>query len=438
MERVVIEPLRDNWDGVKVAIENDLSSVTPDSSAEDQTKARQKAVAQVEAFLADLRGLRVLDPACGTGNFLYVSMELIKKLEGEIQTFLQSLGGQPQLLEVSPENFLGLELNPRAASVASLVLWIGYLQIYARGHTRPAPPEPVLKAFKNIRQMDAVLGYKKTETNPQATRWDGETRITDPTTGRKVPDPDARVPDVNYLSTFMPPWPIVDFIVGNPPFIGAGPMRETLGDGYVKALRKLYKISKHHPGVPDSADFVMYWWFRAAQQMDARTLRRFGFVTTNSIKQTFNRRVIEAALNEHPVSMLYAVPDHPWVDEADGAAVRIAMTVVGRGVREGVIDRVVKETPGENGEYEIETEGQAGWIHADLTVGADITAAVELEANRELSNRGVQLSGKGFIVTPEEAAALGLGRVADLEKQIRQYRHGRDLNQISRGVMVID
>lgn len=438
VERVVIEPLRDDWDGVKVAIEKDLSEVTAESSAEDQSKARQKAVAQVEAFLADLRGLRVLDPACGTGNFLYVSMELIKKLEGEIGIYLEGLGGQTPLLEVSPENFLGLELNPRAASVASLVLWIGYLQIYARGHTRPAPPEPVLRAFKNIRQMDAVLGYKKTEVNPQATRWDGKKRIEDPTTGRMVPDPDARVPDVNYLSTFMPPWPIADFIVGNPPFIGAGPMRETLGDGYVKALRKLYKISKHHPGVPDSADFVMYWWFRAAQHMSTRTLRRFGFVTTNSIKQTFNRRVIEAALNEYPVSLRYAVPDHPWVDEADGAAVRIAMTVVGRGVREGVIERVVKETAGESGEYEIETEAVTGLIHPDLTAGADITAAVELEANANISSRGVALHGAGFIVTPEIAATLGLGRIPGLEKHIRQYRNGRDLTQTSRGVMVID
>ncbi|CAM3813229.1 Class I SAM-dependent DNA methyltransferase [Deinococcus saxicola] len=451
--QVVIEPLRQDWGGVLVAVEKDLSEITPESSAEDQSKARQKAVAQVEAFLADLRELRVLDPACGTGNFLYVSMELIKSLEAEVLDYLTGLGGQTPLLEVSPENFLGLELNPRAASVASLVLWIGYLQIYARGkHVRPAPPEPVLKAFKNIRQTDAVLKYRKTETNPQASRWDGESRIKDPTSGRMVPDPEARVQDVTYPSPSAPSWPIADFIVGNPPFIGAGPMRETLGDGYVKALRTVYKIGKHHPGVPDSADFVMYWWFKAAQLMDASTLRRFGFVTTNSIKQTFNRRVIEAALDSRtrPLSLLYAVPDHPWVDEADGAAVRIAMTVVGRGVREGVIERVTKETAGENGEYVVETKEETGLIHPDLTVGADVGAAVELKANAGISNRGVQLFGAGFIVPPisipdprtklkeTDAADLGLGRIPGLEKYIRQYRNGRDLNQTSRGVMVID
>ncbi|WP_156039270.1 class I SAM-dependent DNA methyltransferase [Deinococcus marmoris] len=448
----MIEPLRQDWGGVLVAVEKDLSEVTAESSAEKQGKARQKAVAQVEAFLADLRGLRVLDPACGTGNFLYVSMELIKGLEAEVLDYLTGLGGQAPLLEVSPENFLGLELNPRAASVASLVLWIGYLQIYARGkHARPAPPEPVLKAFKNIRQTDAVLKYRKTEVNPEATRWDGVSRVKNQT-GQMVPDPDARVPDVQYLSPTAPSWPIADFIVGNPPFIGAGPMRETLGDGYVKALRTVYKIGKHHPGVPDSADFVMYWWFKAAQLMDASTLRRFGFVTTNSIKQTFNRRVIEAALDSptRPLSLLYAVPDHPWVDEADGAAVRIAMTVVGRGVREGVIERVVKETAGENGEYEVEMEEGRGLIHPDLTVGADVTAAGALEAMRDLSNPGVKLHGNGFIVPRQskpdpktglrgtDAADLGLGRIPGLEKHIRQYRNGRDLNQTSRGVMVID
>uniref|UniRef100_UPI003450DAA0 type IIL restriction-modification enzyme MmeI n=1 Tax=Deinococcus sp. TaxID=47478 RepID=UPI003450DAA0 len=215
-------------------------------------------------------------------------------------------------------------------------------------------------------------------------------------------------------------------------------LQDTLGEGYTRALRGTYKISKHHAGVPDSADFVMYWWFKAAQLMSLRSLRRFGFVTTNSIKQTFNRRVIEEVLSGGKLSLLYAVPDHPWVDEQGGAAVRIAMTVVGRGQREGVIERVVSEQSGENGEYSVVTVEETGRINADLTVGADTTGAVELEANADISSRGVQLMGAGFIVTREEAAALGLGRIDGLEKHIREYRNGRDLMAQSRGVMVID
>ena len=231
--------------------------------------------------------------------------------------------------------------------------------------------------------------------------------------------------------------------MGNPPFIGAGPMRETLGSGYVEALRATYKPSKGVPGVPDSSDFVMYWWHKAAAALELGRsqkagLRRFGFVTTNSIKQTFNRRVVEERLTGMGLSLVYAVPDHPWVDEADGAAVRIAMTVVERGQRDGLVERVIEEKVDENGEYTVTVAEESGRINPDLTVGIDLTAAVELQANENLSNRGVQLFGSGFIVTQEQAAQLGLGRIPELERYICQYRNGRDLTSRSRNVMVID
>jgi hypothetical protein len=275
-------------------------------------------------------------------------------------------------------------------------------------------------------------------------------------TGREVPDPAARVQDTVYVKPGKPLWPPADFIVGNPPFIGAGPMREALGDGYVQALRATYKPKKDVVGVPDSADFVMFWWHKAAVQMASlRRLRRFGFVTTNSIKQTFNRRVIEDHLtasvkDAHPLSLVYAVPDHPWVDEADGAAVRIAMTVVARGKRDGLLERVVEEQAGENGEYAVKTAAMVGRINADLTVGADVTAAAELKANQGISGRGVQLMGAGFIVPVQteadpatgfkepDATDLGLGRVLGIEGVLREYRNGRDLTSRPRPVRVID
>ncbi|MGY2896499.1 hypothetical protein ACVWZX_004545 [Deinococcus sp. UYEF24] len=141
--------------------------------------------------------------------------------------------------------------------MASLVLWIGDLQIYARTHQKHAPPEPILKALKTIRQTDAVLGYRqsrirKDEQGKKLIHWDGVTRTIDPASGRSVPD-------LEYLQPSRALWPEAAFILGNPPFIGAGPMRETLGDGYVEALRSTYKPSKGVPGVPDSSDFVMYW-----------------------------------------------------------------------------------------------------------------------------------------------------------------------------------
>jgi len=123
-----------------------------------------------------------------------------------------------------------------------------------------------------------------------------------------------------YVEPRRAEWPQADYVVGNPPFIGASTMRAALGDGYVEALRGVWNE------VPESADFVMYWWHHAASLARAGQIRRFGFITTNSIRQTFNRRLLESAL-DGGVTLLFAIPDHPWVDEALGAAVRIAMTV---------------------------------------------------------------------------------------------------------------
>jgi hypothetical protein len=183
----------------------------------------------------------------------------------------------------------------------------------------------------------------------------------------------------------------------------------------------------------------MYWWEQAAELTRTGALRRFGFITTNSLRQTFNRRVLERHLTAaQPLSLIYAVPDHPWVDTADGAAVRIGMTVGEAGDWPGVIDKVVAERSGRGEGLDVDLERSEGVIHADLTIGANVAAAVALRANRDISNPGVKLHGAGFIVTPDEAANLGLGRVPGLDRHIRAYLNGRDLTQTSRGVMVID
>lgn len=190
-------------------------------------------------------------------------------------------------------------------------------------------------------------------------------------------------------------------MVGNPPFIGAAHLRRALGDGYVDAVRAVWK------DVPESADFVMYWWHRAAEALRAGTIQRFGFITTNSIRQTFNRRVVEAHLHgQSSLSLVFAIPDHPWVDASDGVAVRIAMTVAEAGEREGVLQTVRWEADSGEDTRAIELTTRQGWIHADLTAGANVAGAVPLAANSGIASRGVQLIGAGFIVTPEVARML--------------------------------
>jgi hypothetical protein len=210
-------------------------------------------------------------------------------------------------------------------------------------------------------------------------------------------------------------------------------MRALLGEGYAETLRDAY------PELPDTVDFVTFWWQRAADLARCARIRRFGLITTNSIRQTFGRRVIQKHLEaKEPLSLVFAIPDHPWVDDAVGTDVRIAMTVGAPGRLDGVLERVVREEPDGRGASLVTLSRHSGRINADLTVGADVTRAVPLRANEGLSCPGVKLHGSGFIVTPSETEALGLGRVAGLEMHIRPYLNGRDLNQRSRNVMVID
>ena len=324
----VMDPLRADWRDVQAGVQR----LTSDGKDEDARKL-------VRYFHQKLCQTRVLDPACGSGNFLYVALEMMKRLEGEVVALLAELGEDQGTLGLSghtvdPHQFLGIELNPWAAAVAELVLWIGYLQWHFRTYGQAAPSEPVLRDFKNIECRDAVLEWSETrprldEAGKPVTRWDSITTITHQVTGEEVPDPDARVQVFDYLKPKAAKWPDAEFIVGNPPFIGASRLRESLGDGYVEALWAAY------PKMPQSADLVMFWWEKAALSARAynakagKGTRRFGLITTNSLRQTFNRRVVESHLADpkKPLSLLFAIPDHPWVDTLYGAAVRIAMTV---------------------------------------------------------------------------------------------------------------
>ena len=434
VERLVIatliEPLRADWSTVVGAIERrkgEAAILGPQDPRRETLFREARDFAM--RFHAKLCATRVLDPACGTGNFLYVALELMKRLEGEVVDAVEALGGQeePAWLErqnVDPHQFLGMEVNPRAGAIAELVLWIGFLQWHFRTRADP-PPEPILKAFQNIRVMDAVLeaqkGLARDERGKPLSR----------------PGPDGKGVEVyRYDNPRRPPWPEAEFIVGNPPFIGGSLIRARFGDDYAEALWAA------HPHMNDSADFVMYWWDRAAELLTRKDtpLRRFGFVTTNSISQVFQRRVTERHLKgKTPVRLLMAVPDHPWTKATpDAAAVRIAMTVAEAGTGEGRLLEVMREAGLETDAPLIEYAERKGVIHSDLTVGVDVTAVQHIRANEGIAHDGVKLHGRGFIITEEEARSLGYGRMSGLEKHIRPYRNGRDIAHRSRGLLVID
>lgn len=430
----IIEPLREDWliaqataerhrqeadalhektearaQRLKTKDQKELDSIR--DARGDAKRMRQQVFDTIVGFHKKLCSTRVLDPACGTGNFLYVSMEMIKRLEGEVLEALVSLGGQEALAldkdTVDPHQFLGIEKNTRAAAIAELVIWLGYLQWHFR--TRGGvPSEPILRDFKNIECRDAVL------------EWDGAPLVQSSTI-------DGKSIEI-YINPRQPAWPEAEFIVGNPPFIGKGePMRSALGDAYLKALWEA------HPNINESADFVMFWWDRSATLVAAAKskVRRCGLVTTNSITQAFNRRTLERhRAAKRPVTILLAIPDHPWTKATDNAAaVRIAMTVFAAGHSTGEVRTVIAESGLQTDQPDIQFSATRGTINSDLSIGADVTSLQQLRANKGLCTPGMQLSGQGFIIEGPEYDNLKGQYGAKLDSIVKPYSNGRQLIQ---------
>ncbi|RZJ42181.1 MAG: class I SAM-dependent DNA methyltransferase, partial [Brevundimonas sp.] len=305
VELTVMQPLRQAWLDVQLQIE-----------AARHTEDMRDAIGLARGFHHRLCQTRVLDPACGTGNFLFVAQELMKGLEGEVLDLLTDLGCSDELdiVAIQPSQFLGVELNPRAAQLADLVLRLGFLQQHYRNHTAH-PAEPILQSGSAIRFADALLDWDGAPAAQHAYQASGLVQIW----------PNAR----------PTPWPDAEFIIGNPPFIGGKDLRSRMDPGYAETLWRTY------PQMNESADLVMYWWERAAQALTrpGTSLQRFGLVTTNSITQVFQRRTIERWMTgARPLSLVYAVADHPWSPAGpNAAAVRIAMTVAEAGTKDGVL-----------------------------------------------------------------------------------------------------
>src|SRR5690606_25503356 len=377
-------------------------------------------------------------------------------VEAEVLSAIAALTGQPELVvdEVGPWQFHGIEITPWAREIAELTLWIGYHQFWREHHGGRTPREPLLQDTGTLELRDAALAWDEIRADPSRARPDRPPRRRRPptrspsptatgafpTTGpgprgrpprhrhpraprrgprlgrdprgslarsprpdaahpaprhrKLVPDPNAKLPYYEHVNPRPAEWPRADFIVGNPPYMGRGRQREAFGDGYVDALRAAY------PEVPDNADYVMYWWYRAAKEVgEGRTIRA-GLITTNTITQRHNREVIEAA-REQGADIAWAIADHPWVDETGSAAVRVAMTVVARDPGSATLVSVDDKAS------TISTVAVKR-LNADLTTHADVARAASepLAANRGLSSQGFTLVGEGFRLPQDDGQRL--------------------------------
>jgi len=278
VEPVLMAPLRRRWTEVQAQV-TELAARRDSATGAARTRHEQTLARLLREFGDEIAAVRVLDPACGSGNFLYVALKHLLDLEKEVITFAiaQRLSGF--FPRVGPEQLYGLEINPYAQELAQIVVWIGYIQ-WLHDNGFGTPSSPILKPLHNIERRDAILAR------------DGAGNLVEPE------------------------WPDADVIIGNPPFLGGKLLRRGLGDEYVDAMFQVYGGS-----VPREADLVTYWFERARALIAAGKLRRAGLLATQGIRGGANRKVLEHIKQSGDIFMAWS--DREWVLE--GATVHVSM-----------------------------------------------------------------------------------------------------------------
>ena len=346
VEPVVVRPWLAEWEPLKTEIAGRLERAGTARSQAARTQQRGQAERRLRAFLERLREFTVLDPACGSGNFLYLALHALKDLEHRVQLEAEAMGLQRAFPAVGPANVRGIEINAYAAELARVSVWIGEIQWMRRnGFTESR--DPILKPLETIECRDAIL-------TPEG----GE-----------------------------PEWPAADVVIGNPPFLGGKLLNTHLGEDYVSRIFKVYAGR-----VPAEADLVCYWFVKAGEQIDALRAKRVGLVSTNSIRGGANRRALQTAIEGCPIFEAWS--DEPWV--VDGAAVRVSLVCFAE----------PEDGPAPAPEPRLDGE-VVDAVHADLTArrggaGVDLTGAQRLYRNMGVAFMG-DTKGGPFDVPGEQA-----------------------------------
>jgi type II restriction/modification system DNA methylase subunit YeeA len=329
---VIIEPLQAEWAEALATMTALIDKAPKQTKAKPlrgaelakRTKAVASAQAIHEAFIERLSNFRVLDPACGSGNFLYVALRSLKDIEHRANLDAEALGLHRGFPRVGPECVLGIELNPYAAELARVSVWIGEIQ-WMRRNGFPAASNPILRPLDTIECRDAVLNSPSPLAGeggaPQGAEGEGALDCT--VSATPSPQPLSREGRGAKTPT-RAIWPEADAIVGNPPFLGNKKMIRELGEQYTVALRKAY------PELPGGVDLVCYWFAKAWAMIASGRAKRAGLVATNSIRGGANREVLKPIV-EHG-RIFEAWSDEEWTVE--GAAVRVSLVCFG-GTKDG-------------------------------------------------------------------------------------------------------
>lgn len=393
IEPVVMRPLRERWEALRAHILETLEiekqqAETSGASRRSLLRSSPQAEQLLASWFDELSSVRILDPACGSGNFLYVALRRLLDLWKEARDFagehnIQLAMNYAVEKMVSPSQLFGIEIEFYAHELASIVVWIGFLQ-WKHEHGVLEDREPILQKLDNIEHADAIL------------RYDAEGK------------------------PYEPQWPRTNYIIGNPPFLGDKLMRRELNalshPRYVDQLRALYEGR-----VPGGADLVAYWFEKAREAIQIGYSNRAGLLATQGIRGGLNRIVLERIKSSGDI--FWAQSDRNWM--LDGAYVHVSMVAFDSGA-----------------ETERELDGiKVQEIHPNLTSGTDSTSARELSENDDLCFIGTQKGGP-FNISTEVAQKMLRAPVNPNGKPnsavVHPWANAYDLTHRSRKMFVVD
>jgi type II restriction/modification system DNA methylase subunit YeeA len=392
IEPVVMTPLRRDWAAAQQAIDEALAmeraeninglegaglqprhsnppapgALAPEGTSANKQqlrpialRANRTATKLLQDWAASLQKVRILDPACGSGNFLYIAMKQLLDLWEEARTFgLKRALLLPVESMPTPAQLYGIELDFYAHEIASAVVWIGLLQ-WKRDHSYNDQPKPILEKLSNIEHNDAIMRY----------------------------DESSKSEEFPNGKPYEPDWPKAEYIVGNPPFLGGQDMKGELPESYVDSLRALYANN-----VPGSADLVLYWFEKARRLVLHGITERVGFIGTQSIRGGANRRVLQSVVDT--ANIFFAISDKKWPKPNGPSGTKKAMVQVSlvgfdNGFElEKMLDGVVVKH-----------------IPANLRLGLDTTKRKRLKENAGLAHQGPVKVGK-FEISQSAASEL--------------------------------
>lgn len=379
VEPVLMAPLRREWEQVKAQVEA-LRPAWEAATGASKQKARSQMEGLLFDFMERLSQVRVLDPACGSGNFLYVALTQLKDLEQEVWVYAGGVGLTKPDLGVSPKQLFGIEKNQFAAELAQVVVWIGYLQwLRKNGHLEGVPPEPILQTLHNIECRDAILAV---DLHGQAVE---------------------------------PEWPEADVIIGNPPFLGGSKLRRGFGNTYAESLWQLYDGR-----VPGAADLVCYWFERARSMIAVGKARRAGLLATQGIRGGANRKVLEQIKLSGDIFLAWS--DRDWI--LDGATVHVSIVGFDSGEEQ---ERLLNNT-------------SVASINPDLTASSNLTGAMELLENSGIAFKGPSPGGSFDIpdnIAKQMLAEINPGGVSNADV-VRPVLNASDIMRNNRNYWTID